>query len=339
VLILAPVGRDAEVAASILREVEIIAQPCSSLEEVVAGLDEADCAVLTEEGLIQSNRQVLADWIAQQAPWSDFPFILLTQRGLAPDPRLRHLLANVTVLERPFHPDVLANAVGSAVRARRRQREVEAHLQERQRTYERQALLIRELHHRVKNTLATVQAMLGATARSASSVEEFYQSFAARVVALGQTHTLLTEDYWQSALVRDMLMAELGPYLTDDEGRVRLHGPSVQLYGDLAVPLGMAIHELTTNAVKYGSLSVPVGRLEVTWVVTEEDEIRTLVLDWIETGGPPVQPPSRKGFGSTLIGRVLTTQCNADIRYDFEPEGVRFHLEAPLAIERLVPSY
>ncbi|MEZ0171178.1 sensor histidine kinase [Microvirga sp. TS319] len=339
VLILAPVGRDAEVAAAIVKEVGIAATRCSDLDGVVTGLSDADCAILTEEALLSSNRQALADWIAQQPPWSDFPFILLTQRGLTPDPRLRKLLANVTVLERPFHPDVLADAVGSALRARKRQREVQAHLEERQRTHERQALLIRELHHRVKNTLATVQALVGATARSAKSVDEFYHAFVARIVALANTHTMLTEDYWQTASLGEILSAELGPYQSASADRVILEGPVVQLQADLAVPLGMAIHELSTNAAKYGALSVPEGKLQVRWEVLEHAEARKLRLDWTERGGPPVEEPSRRGFGSTLIRRILTTQCHADIRYEFEPSGVHFRLEAPLVQERLVPHY
>jgi two-component sensor histidine kinase len=339
VLILAPVGRDADVAAAILREVGIGSTQCADLDRVVVSLDDADCAILTEEALLSSNRKALAGWIAQQPPWSDFPFILLTQRGLTPDPRLRKLLANVTVLERPFHPDVLADAVGSALRARKRQREVQAHLEERQRTHERQTLLIRELHHRVKNTLATVQALVGATARSAKSVDEFYHSFVARIVALANTHTMLTEDYWQTASLGEILTAELGPYKSEAEDRVILDGPVVQMQADLAVPLGMAIHELSTNAAKYGSLSVPEGKLQVRWDVLEQEGARKLLLDWTEMGGPPVEEPSRRGFGSTLIRRILTTQCHAAIQYEFEPSGVHFRLEAPLTQERLVPQY
>ena len=177
VLILAPHGRDGAVASAILGEVGIIATTCSGLEALVAGLDASACAVVTEEALLSADRRALADWVEQQPPWSDFPFILLTHRGGSPVEHLTDLLGNVTVLERPFHPAVLVNAVRSALRARQRQREVEAHLKERQRAHERQALLIRELHHRVKNTLATVQGLLGATARSTHSVDEFYRSF------------------------------------------------------------------------------------------------------------------------------------------------------------------
>ena len=217
---------------------------------------------MTEEALLSSDRRPLADWVGRQPPWSDFPFMVLTTRGLSPDLHLPEMLGNVTVLERPFHPAVLANATQSALRARRRQREVEAHLQERQRTHERQALLIRELHHRVKNTLSTVQGLLGGTRRSSHSMDEFYHSFSDRIVALAKTHTLLTEDYWQMGSLQEMLTAELSPYnnhsLTD-----RAQGPAVELSADLAVPTGMAIHELTTNAAKYGALSVPEGQVRV----------------------------------------------------------------------------
>ena len=128
-------------------------------------------------------------------------------------------------------------------------------IDQRKRTEERQQLLIRELHHRVRNTLANVQAMLGATARSASSIQAFYNSFAARIAALGRTHTLLTDDYWQTAPLREMLRLELAPYDDGTEGRITLEGPPVELAADLAVPTGMAIHELSANAAKHGALS------------------------------------------------------------------------------------
>jgi two-component sensor histidine kinase len=302
-------------------------------------VEQAACAVVSEEGLLSANRRELAEWVGRQPPWSDFPFIVLTSRGGAPDERLPDILGNVTVLERPFHPAVLANAVRSALRARSRQREVEAHLQERQRTHERQSLLIRELHHRVKNTLATVQGLLGATARSTQSIDAFYHSFSSRIVSLANTHTLLTEDYWQTASLHEILKAELSPYDNQRAQRLVLDGPTVELSADLAVPTGMAIHELTTNAAKYGALSVPQGQVEVFWAVTTASQHQNLQLEWVERGGPPVEKPQRKGFGSTLLQRVLSTQCNADISFDFEPTGLRFCMTAPLVKERLVPKY
>ncbi|WP_336492648.1 sensor histidine kinase [Methylobacterium nigriterrae] len=339
VLILAPSGRDAEVAAVILAEERITSRVCHSLPELVAGHDAACCAVVTEEALLAENRQALADWIAQQPPWSDFPFILLTLRGAEPDPRLTETLGNVSLLERPFHPATLVMAVRFAYRGRRRQHQAKVYLEERERTAERQTLLIRELHHRVKNTLATVQGLLGASARSATSVENFYSSFSARIISLAKTHNLLTEDYWQQASLREMLENELGPYNDAGGTRIQLDGPRIELIGDLAVPTGMAIHELATNAAKHGALSVPEGRIKVTWDVRCADTKRILALDWRELGGPLVQQPTRKGFGSTLLQRVLKVQCEAEIAFDFQSSGLHFRMEAPVPDKRAVPSY
>ncbi|MEH3144140.1 MAG: sensor histidine kinase [Methylobacterium frigidaeris] len=339
VLILAPAGRDAAVATQILTEAKLRSRPCATLHDLVAGLDDASCAVVTEEALRGAARHGLAAWVAGQGPWSDFPFILLTVRGAPPDPRLLDVLGSVSLLERPFHPATLVTAVRFAVRARRRQREALAYLEERQQTAERQALLIRELHHRVKNTLATVQALLGASSRSATTIDGFYQSFSARVISLAKTHNLLTEDYWQMASLQEMLENELGPYNDALGQRIALDGPAVELTADLAVPIGMAIHELTTNAAKHGALSVPEGRIAVSWDVRRHAESRRLSLDWTESGGPPTREPTRKGFGSTLLQRVLTMQCGADIHFDFAPGGLHFRMEAPLVEHRTVPHY
>ena len=151
-------------------------------------------------------------------------------------------------------------------------------IDQRKRTEERQQLLIRELHHRVRNTLANVQAMLGATARSASSIQAFYDFFAARIAALGRTHTLLTDDYWQTAPLREMLKHELTPYDDGTEGRITLEGPPVELAADLAVPTGMAIHELSANAAKHGALSTPSGRLLVRWNIVHEGGSKKAVI-------------------------------------------------------------
>src|SRR5215207_6023468 len=321
VLILAPSGRDAAVAAAILDEVGVSATECPDLDALVSGLDQAGGAVVTEEALLHADRNRLAGWIRQQPPWSDFPFVLLTSRGSYADAGLTDLLGNVTVLERPFHPSVLANAVRCAIRARQRQREAEVYLFERKRSEEHQLLLIRELQHRVKNTLATVQALLRATSRSASTVEDFRQMFEARVLSLSRTHNLLVETTWRTASLRNVLQGELGPYDDRAGARVLLSGPAVELSAELALPIGMAIHELTTNAAKYGALSTPRGWLEVEWDVRGADGSRRLELRWAEHAGPPVEAPSRKGFGSSLIQRLLTTQCRAEIDFDFDRLG------------------
>jgi two-component sensor histidine kinase len=339
VLILAPVGRDGEVAAAILAEVAIGSRVCGDLEQLVAGLDQAGGAIVAEEALLRGDRRVLAEWIERQPPWSDFPFVLLTFREGLLDPRMPELLGNVTILERPFRPRTLVSVVRSGLRARRRQREAQAFLEEREQTEQRQALLIRELHHRVKNTLATVQAIVGSTARSTTTVDEFYHAFSDRIVSLAKTHSLLTEDYWQLASLREILQNELGPYDDENGGRILLSGPALDLSADLAVPTGMAIHELTTNAVKHGALSVPDGRVEVAWDVNALEGGRKLHLEWTERDGPPVAEPTRRGFGSTLLQRVLTAQVQATIDIDYRPSGLHFTMDAPLVEHRHVPQY
>lgn len=333
ILILAPSGRDAKIAAAILEEVGVAALVCPDLETLVGGLDRAFGAVIAEEALVRADCRALADFVARQPPWSDYPFLLLGKRGAPAPDALVAALGNVTVLERPFHASTFVNAVRSGLRARHRQLQALAYLQERDRTAERQSLLIRELHHRVRNMLASIQGMLGATARTTGTIEEFTAAFSGRIASLAKTQALLTEDFWQSASLGRILRAELEPF-EDVARRTGLDGPEIELGAEIAVPLGMALHELTTNAVKHGCLSVPEGSLSVTWSVRESDPAgdaeRALVLEWVERGGPPVRPPERKGFGSIMLERVLAVQCRALIRQDFEPTGLRFRLELPL---------
>jgi PAS domain S-box-containing protein len=202
-------------------------------------------------------------------------------------------------------------------------------ISERKRAEEHHALLIRELHHRVKNTLATVQAIMGSTARGASSVEEFEEKFIGRVASLSRTHSLLTEDLRQTILFGELLRNELDAF-DGGSGRIRLKGPAVELSSDLAVPIGMAIHELTTNAAKYGALSVAGGGLEVTWTMSIEADGSKLLFQWLEQNGPPVEAPTRRGFGTRLLERVLTSQVSAEVAIAFEGNGLRVKVSLPL---------
>lgn len=200
---------------------------------------------------------------------------------------------------------------------------------------ERQSLLIRELHHRVKNTLATVQAIVGSTARTASSIESFYEAFVGRIKSLAHTHSVLTEDTWQTASLANLLLNELKPYAEvtvegGAEGRISLEGPAIDLPSEIAVPIGMAIHELTTNAAKYGALSNRTGRVAVEWSLEPGGPAGILRFSWRETGGPPVQPPNRQGFGSRLLQRVLITQVQAEVTTDYAPDGFSLTMRAPI---------
>lgn len=195
---------------------------------------------------------------------------------------------------------------------------------------ERQQMLIRELHHRVKNILATVQAIASATGRSSSSFAAFRERFSDRLISLGRTHSLLTREAWAGAGVRDILESELSPYLQDGEARVVIEGPALIVPRDMTVPIGMAIHELTTNAVKYGALSVPEGRVHVTIVSDGAVPEPRMTLEWRESGGPPVREPERKGFGSLLLNRLLASQLGGEVAIDYRPEGVVARIDVVL---------
>ena len=339
VLVLAPVGRDAKIASSILATHDIPSQICASLDETLPHLDDAQCLVVAEEALISSDRNQFASWLDRQPTWSDFPIVLLTMRGTEIDKRLSFLDGYLIVLERPFLASSLANSVRSALRARARQLEVKSYIEEKQHVADRQKLLIRELHHRVKNTLANVRAMMGATARSSGSVEDFTRDFSARIVSLADTHSMLTDDYWQMASLKKLLESELRHYDTSDKSRVLLEGPDVSLVADIAIPVGMALHELASNSSKYGALSRPQGRLEVRWTLGTAGDDQIVNLDWLERGGPAVEEPKRRGFGTTLLEKVVAVQCNAKVELNYHRDGLRFAMALPVRDTRLVPDY
>lgn len=192
---------------------------------------------------------------------------------------------------------------------------------------ERHRLMVRELHHRVKNTLATVQALAGLTARSTRDIASFHQAFTSRIISLSKTHTLLVSNNWERIALVDLVESEVGSF--DDGKRVRIEGPLVELPSTTALSLGLAFHELTTNAAKYGALSVAGGFIHVSWTIAEADGQRVLQLRWIEQGGPAVAVPERQGFGTVLLSRLFEHVAGATLNVDYRRDGVRFNLDLP----------
>jgi PAS domain S-box-containing protein len=191
-------------------------------------------------------------------------------------------------------------------------------------------LLVEELNHRVKNTLATIQSIATMTYRSAESPETFWKGFEGRILGLSKTHNLLSASQWDGIALRDILCNELDPYDDESGRRVRLMGPPVRLDSKTAVALGMAVHELATNAAKYGALSTREGRVNVIWRMEANGGKAHLAVTWSESGGPPVKPPQRRGFGSRLIERGLAHELRGDIRIEYRPEGVCCTVNVPL---------
>jgi two-component system CheB/CheR fusion protein len=195
-------------------------------------------------------------------------------------------------------------------------------------TWERQQrLLLRELTHRVKNTLAVVQSIAHQTIRAAPSPGEFIKRFEGRLVALGNAHNLLVESDWKGADLRALAVSQLNLYVSGSPDRLRLKGEPTSLPAEFATPLALVLHELATNAAKYGALSNETGWVELGWRVGQDGGRHLLTIEWHERGGPTVRPPERTGFGSVLIREGLP---NAKVRLESPPEGVECTIELPL---------
>jgi PAS domain S-box-containing protein len=190
-------------------------------------------------------------------------------------------------------------------------------------------LLIAELNHRVKNTLSVVQSIAHQTFREPETVEA-RKAFEGRLVALSLAHNLLTRLNWEHASLAEI--ARLVLNVTEDgSARIRASGPTVLLPPKDALAVTMALHELSTNAMKYGALSNETGRVDVEWSRSEGPRLR---LTWRESGGPPVAPPRRRGFGSSLLERSLASDLDGEVRLDFEASGLVCRIDAPLAAGR-----
>jgi two-component sensor histidine kinase len=207
-------------------------------------------------------------------------------------------------------------------------------ISEQKHTETQQAMLVREVHHRVRNTLAIAQAIVGSTAKTSDTVETFKDSLIGRISALARTHLLMSDG--RNALPFElMLHNELDPFSDSSGNRVTMNGPPVEISTRHVVPVGMALHELTTNSAKYGALSALGGRVDVSWRIVTEATKRHLDFEWIESGGPVVATPSRKGFGSQLLDVVLPRQVNALTEVDYRSEGLRVRVTLPLSREQI----
>ncbi|HKH34005.1 MAG TPA: HWE histidine kinase domain-containing protein, partial [Beijerinckiaceae bacterium] len=189
---------------------------------------------------------------------------------------------------------------------------------------ERQRLLLHELNHRVKNTLATVQSLASQSLRNASSLKDFQAKFVSRLIALSSAHSLLTQGQWEHAPLSELLRTELRPY---GEERFAVSGKDVQLPPRIVLPLGMVFHELATNAAKHGALSAPGGRIHIEWSVDERQFLR---LEWREEGGPPAQKPSAEGFGSRLLDRTVSGELAGRYERQFRSSGLVCRITVPL---------
>jgi PAS domain S-box-containing protein len=194
-------------------------------------------------------------------------------------------------------------------------------------------LLMRELTHRSKNLLAVIQAIMRQTASNSDSIEDFETRFSARLQSLAGSHDLLVREDWQGASMRDLVRSQLGHYEDRIDSRIELTGGSLQIRPDAAQHIGMALHELATNAAKYGALSTPNGKVGISWKVEPAaDGIPMCTLSWEESGGPPVERPGRRGFGRVVIERTVARALHGEVRIDYAATGLRWTLEFPKSL-------
>ena len=194
-----------------------------------------------------------------------------------------------------------------------------------------QRLLLEELHHRVKNTLATVIAITSQSLRTSENMEQARLAVENRLVALGRAHDLLLQANWAGAKLTDVIRSALEPFVSHDVQRFVVQDTALEVGPGAVLPLTMSLNELCTNAVKYGALSNVTGRIEITLTVDEKAQL--FKLTWTEKGGPAVQQPTRRSFGTRLINR-LADQLHGDVRLKYEPAGFAYELDIPLAVLR-----
>jgi two-component system CheB/CheR fusion protein len=190
-------------------------------------------------------------------------------------------------------------------------------------------VLVAELNHRVKNMLTVIVSIATQTLKNSTDAKTFAKTFLDRLHAMARSHDLLSRDQWTDVSLLDVVRQEIEPYRIGRDDRVVIDGPAVSLTPKVALSLGMIIHELGTNSLKYGSLSAADGSLEVSWA-TERRSGNSLVLDWIERGGPLVGKQPQHGFGLSLIEREVSHGLGGKARIEFEERGLRVNLRIPL---------
>ncbi|WP_181700222.1 HWE histidine kinase domain-containing protein [Chthonobacter albigriseus] len=219
----------------------------------------------------------------------------------------------------------LPAAVGRALK------EAEA-LRERRRAEARTRLLVAELSHRVKNTLATVVAIAQQTFQKSATLEEFRPAFMGRLETLAEAHALLFRADWSELDIKAVLSAALSPF-SDTQDAIELDGGPVRIPPSHALTLNLVVHELATNACKYGALSVPGGRVRIAWEMEESGERTCVRFSWEESGGPSVEPPLERGFGASLIERAIAYEFDGESSLEFPRSGVICRLCMPVERE------
>jgi two-component sensor histidine kinase len=191
-----------------------------------------------------------------------------------------------------------------------------------------QKLILEELHHRIKNTLATVSAIAAQSLRTAPSIEHGQHAIESRLLALGRAHDLLLQARWSSANLAHIVQGATEPYDSEGEGKFSIEGPDLKITSGAVIALAMTLNELCTNTTKFGALSVPAGRIDIAWTI--DGNSKRLHLTWTEKGGPAVDAPTRRSFGTRMI-ETLGKQLHGTVEMTYDPKGLVYALDVPLS--------
>jgi two-component sensor histidine kinase len=332
VLILAPYRRDATYTASLLQEHNIPSREVGT-ENLADMLAEAPgVLVVTHEALNPNAIDTIACFLREQPTWSEIPIIVLLDRT-APHSRIHKALTDAwpqsrqMFYQRPVVALELISGIQSALLTRLRQREVRDYL-------DREIELRLELNHRVKNILASVMSLFEMTRRQASTIESFTEDFRGRLTALSDVHSTVFRAANEEVSLAEVVNLILAPYGSASDS-VQIAGPHVTISHSAATTFALCLHELATNAVKYGALSHPEGRVELKWQISPDSD-PLLTFSWIEAGGPSLAEPSRIGYGTRYLRSGLRSVFGQPPELEFAPGGLRCSVQGPLS--RLQPE-
>jgi two-component sensor histidine kinase len=328
VLVLAPYRKDASYMTSLLLEHGIRARAASADDLADCLADFPGVVVVTHEALNPSAIGIIAQFLEDQPNWSEIPIVILLDRA-APPRQIQAALAAAwprsrqTFHQRPVAALELVSGIQSALLTRFRQREVRDYL-------ERETELRLELNHRVKNILASVISIFHMTRRGATSIDGLSEDFAGRLTALSNVHAVAFDEGADEIALEQVVAATFAPYRSHERSAIQISGSAVLVSRSAGTTLALCLHELATNAIKYGALSTPEGHVAVMWDLSSTPD-PVLTIQWIEIGGPPVIEPTRVGYGTRYMRSALTGLFGVRPTFVFAPEGLRFTAQAPLS--------
>ena len=321
VLVSAPYRRDGAYVEALLVANGIRVKQCLTAEEL------ADCLtgspgviVATHEALTPNVIEAVSMHLVSQPNWSELPIVVLLDRS-TPHQRVLSQLnkawpgARKTYYQRPVAGLELISGIQSALAIRRRQKEVRDHI-------DKEIEFRLELNHRVKNILASVSSIFQMTRRGAHTVDELAEDFEGRLNALANVHSAVFQAGGEAVSLATVIDLTVLPYRTEGGGRFGVHGPDVTITGEAGTTLALCLHELATNAIKYGAMSHVAGKVMLTWQITTDAE-PVLTMEWRESGGPPVSAPTRAGYGTRYIRSALATLFGEPPLMSYATEGFR----------------